>query len=177
VLSERQGILRCLVATVAPGRASVQDDVTGAVIGDLQASGFAIVRSVTVNREKEYIDQLLLSVVVANEADAVVLIGGAGIGPRDYACEAIDQMADRRIEGFGEEYRRLQRQDHASLASVVLSRATAGVYNGCVLVALPRQSAGVARRAVQELVGPILARAAEVATGAAAGRGTARALS
>jgi molybdenum cofactor biosynthesis protein B len=73
----------------------------------------------------------------SNEADAIILIGGVGIGPRDYTCEAVDDMADRRMEGFGEMYRRflLEETDHGPGA--VLVRAAAGVCNGSVLLAIP----------------------------------------
>jgi molybdopterin biosynthesis enzyme MoaB len=158
--------LRCLVATVALGRASVRDDVTQVAIYEVEAAGFQVVRSVTVNREKEFIVQLLSNVATGNEADASILIGGDGIGPRDYACEAVDELTDHRIEGFGEEYRRVLREgDDGSLVTAVLTRASAGVYGQCVVIALPRQAASVLRRAMQELVVPLLPQAVRIATG------------
>jgi molybdenum cofactor biosynthesis protein B len=122
--------LRCLIATIALGRASVRDDVTQVVIDELRAAQFIVERSVTVNREKEFIRQLVSSVVDSNEADAIVLIGGAGVGPRDFTCEAVDDLADRRLEGFGEAYRRLLFEAGESYPKVVTARATACVYNG-----------------------------------------------
>ncbi len=159
------GPLRCLVATIALGRTSVRDDVAKLVVDELQRAGFQVVRSVTVNREKNFIEQLLENVSASNEADAIILIGGAGIGPRDYACEVVDGLAHRRIEGFGEEYRRLLRADDESIVRAVLTRATAGAYNGCVVFALPRQTLGRVRRAVQTLLVPILPEAVRIATG------------
>ena len=159
------GPLRCLVGTIALGRASVRDDVTQVAIDEVQATGFQVVRSVTVNREKEFIVQLLSNVATGNEADAIILIGGAGIGPRDYACEAVDELADRRIEGFGEEYRRVLREGDGSLVTAVLTRASAGVYGQCVVMALPRQAASVLRRAMQKVVLPMLPAAVQIATG------------
>ena len=46
-----------------------------------------------------------------NEADVVILIGGVGLGLRDYTCEAVDGLADRRIEGFGEAFRQMMRDE------------------------------------------------------------------
>ena len=157
--------LRCLVGTIALGRASIREDVTQVAVDEVQAAGFEVVRSVTVNREKDFIVQLLSNVATGNEADATILIGGAGIGPRDYACEAVDELADRRIEGFGEEYRRVLREGDGSLVTSVLTRASAGVYGQCVVIALPRQPASVLRRAMQELVLPMLPQAVRIATG------------
>jgi molybdenum cofactor biosynthesis protein B len=158
--------VRCLVATVALGRASVRDDVTQVIVDELRAGGCQVVRSVTVHREKLYIRQLMESVAAGNEADAVVFVGGAGIGPRDYACEVIDELADRRIEGYGEEYRRILREGERPVAKFVLTRATAGIYNNCIAVAMPRQAADVVRRAVQRLLLPVLPEALRIITGA-----------
>jgi molybdopterin biosynthesis enzyme MoaB len=139
--------------------------VTEVVLEELRSAQIEVVRSVTVNREKQFIGQLVRNVSTGNEADVIVLIGGAGIGPRDYACEAIDALSDRRIEGFGEEYRRVLREDPDSLVSAVLSRAVAGVCDGTIVVALPRQSPQVLRRAVKKVLLPILPQAVRIAGG------------
>jgi molybdenum cofactor biosynthesis protein B len=159
------GALRCLVATIALGRTSIRDDVTKLVVDELQAVGFQVVRSVTVNREREFIAQLLENVSADNDADVIILLGGSGIGPRDYVCEVVDGLASRRLEGFGEEYRRLLRADGQPAARAVLTRATAGEFNGCVVLALPRQSLPVVRRAMRDLVLPILPEAVRIVAG------------
>jgi molybdenum cofactor biosynthesis protein B len=161
---------RCLVATVAAGRASIKEDVTQVIVGSLRAAGFLVERSLTVHREKEFIEQLVSTVANGNEADAILLVGGVGVGPRDYTCEALDHLADRRMEGFGEAYRRLLFDATNAIASVVTVRAMAAVYNGCVVVALPRQNAAVMQRAMATLVIPMLPEAMRIATGAAVPR-------
>jgi len=164
-VSDPNNSVRCLVATIAPGRASVRDDVTNVVLEELKSAQIHLVRSVIVNREKQFIEQLVRNVSTGNEADAIVLIGGAGIGPRDYACEAVDALADRRIEGFGEEYRRVLREDADSVATAVLSRAMAGVCDGAIVVALPRQTPEIMRRAVRNVLLPMLPQAVRIAGG------------
>ena len=164
-MSDAKTSVRCLVATIAPGRASVRDDVTHVVVEELKSAQIDIVRSVVVNREKQFIEQLVRNVSTGNEADVIVLIGGAGIGPRDYACEAVEALAERRIEGFGEEYRRLLREDPDSVVSAVLSRATAGVCDGAIVLALPRQTPEIMRRVVQRLLVPVLPQAVRIAGG------------
>jgi molybdenum cofactor biosynthesis protein B len=156
--------LRCLVATVALGRASVRDDVTQVVLDELHAGGVAISRSLTVHRERQFIEQLVANVASSNEADAIILIGGVGIGPPDYTCEAVDKLADRRVEGFGEAYRRLLLEG-GDVAGAAITRATAGVCDQCVVIALPRQSAAVIRRAMQSLVMPLLPDAVRISAG------------
>jgi molybdopterin adenylyltransferase len=158
-----EGALRCLVATVALGRASVRDDVAQIVIDELRTAGFVVTRSLTVHREKEFVTQLVASATSSNEADALILIGGVGIGPRDFTCEAVIEMADRRMEGFGEAYRRLLLEDGSEGALLV--RAEAAVCNQCVVLALPRQPAATTRAAMTRVVVPILPEAVRIAAG------------
>lgn len=161
---EHPSVPRTVVAIVAPGRGSGQEDVPGIVVEELHAANLTFVRSVTVTREKHFIQQLVSNIANSNEADAIILIGGVGLGPRDFTCEAVDGLVDRRIEGFGEEYRRLLREELGAGPGALLQRATAGVYNKCVVFALPRQAAAV-RRALQALVVPTLAEAVRTACG------------
>ncbi len=164
-MSEHHGsIPRVVVATVAVGRASIGEDSAKIVIDELTAAHFKFVRSVTVNRDTQYIKLLVSHVSNDNEADAIVLIGGTGVGPRDYTCEALDAFVERRIEGFGEAYRRLLRDELHFGTSALLARATAGVYNKCVIFALPRRPAEL-RPAMQTLVVPILQEAVQSAAG------------
>ncbi len=166
-------VRRFVVATVAGGRASVKDDVAQIVSDEVNATEVAfvshikvnrLVRSVTVNREARYIEQLVMQIANNNEADVVVLIGGVGIGPRDYTCETVDRLVNHRIEGFGESFRRMLREDLNVGPEALLARAAAGIYNQCVVVALPRQVDPL-RRAMQTLVLPIAGIAVRTAVG------------
>lgn len=154
---------RVLVATVTAYRSRTLEELAKAVTDDIRAV-FLLVRSVIVKGEPQYIQQLISNVATGNEADAIVMIGGTGFGPLDYTCDAIDRFVERRIEGFGEAYRHLLRQEFEAGPSALLARATAGVYSQCVVFALSGQPAQV-RRAVESLVMPVLPDAVELATG------------
>src|SRR5580693_5533564 len=101
---------RVLVATVTTYKSRTLEDLAKAVTDDVRAA-FSLIRSVMVKGDPEYIRQLVSSVATANEADAMIVVGGAGFGPFDSTCEAIDGLVERRIEGFGQEYRRLLREE------------------------------------------------------------------
>jgi molybdopterin biosynthesis enzyme MoaB len=160
--SERP-VPRVLVATVMAYRSRTLEDLAKSATDDLRAV-FSLVRSVTVKSEALFIRQLVASVATSNEADAVVIIGGTGFGPFDNTCEAIDGLVERRIEGFGEDYRHLLREEFAAGPSAMLARATAGVYSQCVVYALSGPAPQV-RRGIETLVMPTLADAIELATG------------
>jgi molybdopterin biosynthesis enzyme MoaB len=141
----------------------VKEDVTQVVIDALRTAAFVVERAATVNREKKFIHDLVLSIGGSHEADAIVIIGGVGVGPHDVTCEALDELADRRMDGFGEAYRRLLVDTGESVADVVTGRAMAAVYNGCVVIALPRQTRAIMRRTMQALVVPMLPKAVRIA--------------
>jgi molybdenum cofactor biosynthesis protein B len=92
------------------------------------------------------------------------MVGGTGFGPRDNTCEAINAFVDRRIEGFGESYRRLLREELGLGSRAMLSRATAGVYNRCLVFALTGRP-GEVTRAVEQLIVPALTEAVALASG------------
>lgn len=155
---------RFVVATVAQGRGSVKDDVAQIAIDALNDAQCKLIRHVTVNRERVFIEQLVRHLSDSNEADVVLLIGGAGLGPRDYTCEVVDDLADRRVEGFGEAFRKLLVEKLAAGVTSVLARATACISNKCLIVALPRHPEST-RVAMKELVIPIATTAVRVASG------------
>jgi molybdenum cofactor biosynthesis protein B len=161
----KHGAPRVLVAAVA-GRAGAVEDLAKGIGEDLHAAGFRFVRSVVVKAEPQFIQQLVSNVSNDNEADAIVMLGGAGFGPRDVTCEALDMFFERRIEGFGEAFRRLLFEEFAGGPSAFLARATAGVYNQCLVFALTGPPLAV-KRAVQSLIAPVLAEAVDLATGRA----------
>jgi len=67
--------------------------------------------------------------------DAIIFIGGTGISKTDLTYEAIMEIVEKKMEGFGEIFRMLSYRDIGSAA--IMSRATAGVINGRLLVAIP----------------------------------------
>jgi molybdopterin adenylyltransferase len=157
-------VLRVVVATVTAGRASFQDDAARLVIDEVREAKLTFVRSVVVNGELHFIQQLVSNVSNSNEADVIIMVGGTGLGPRDLTCEALDAFLERHIEGFGEAYRHLLREEFKVGAGAMLARATAGVYNRCLVFALPKNTSRL-RRAMQLIVLPTLREAAELAAG------------
>jgi molybdenum cofactor biosynthesis protein B len=153
---------RVLVAAVTQSRSGIVESLAKAVTEEVLQRSLTLVRNVVVNGERQYIQQLVSNVSNANEADAIIMVGGVGIGPRDETCEAIDAFVERHLEGFGDAFRRML------LAEIgvhsLLARATAGVYNRCLVFAMSGREADV-RRAMVELVLPTLPKAVELATG------------
>ncbi len=89
--------------------------------------------------------------------DSVQLIffnGGTGISRRDRTYDVLNREIEKELTGFGELFRMLSFDQVG--AAAMLSRATAGVYRGKVIVSTPGSPAAV-RLAWEKLVGPELA--------------------
>lgn len=70
------------------------------------------------------------------EIDLVLCTGGTGITSRDSTYEALESLLHKRLDGFGELFRRLSYDAIGPRA--ILSRALAGtVVGGGIVVALP----------------------------------------
>ena len=95
----------------------------------------------------------IVAAIEGDGADAVVTTGGTGIAPRDQTYEAVDALLEKRLDGFGEAFRRLSWDEVGPRA--ILSRAVAGTRGRAVLVALPGSVKGV-RLAVTQVLGPVL---------------------
>ncbi len=67
--------------------------------------------------------------------DAIIATGGTGIGPRDVTIETLEGFFEKKIDGFGELFRMESIKEVGNAA--MLSRASAGVYNGVVIFCLP----------------------------------------
>jgi molybdenum cofactor biosynthesis protein B len=84
-------------------------------------------------------------------ADVVVTTGGTGLTPDDVTVEAVDDLFDRAIPGFGELFRWLSYEEVGPMA--MASRATAGVVEDRLVFCLPG-SENAARTGAEELIAP-----------------------
>ena len=98
--------------------------------------------------------QLWIALGTFNEhVQAVIINGGTGISRRDSTFEAVDEMLEKRLSGFGEIFRYLTYQEIGSPA--IMTRATAGIINGRVLFSIPGSENAV-RLAMEKLILPEL---------------------
>jgi molybdenum cofactor biosynthesis protein B len=149
-----------VTVTVSDTR-SAADDASGRALAE-ELGAFVLVRHALVRDEPSEIAAVVRGVVEAREADAIVFTGGTGIAPRDRTYEALDAMFDKRLDGFGEAFRRLSWDEIGPRA--ILSRATAGTVGTCIVFALPGSVKG-ARLGARALVAPILAHAVDLLQG------------
>ena len=76
-----------------------------------------------------------------DQVDVIITTGGTGLTGRDITPEALDEIADKHIPGFGEIFRYLSFKTIGT--SAIQSRACAVLAKGKYVFALPGSSGGV----------------------------------
>ena len=90
---------------------------------------------------KEDIIKIINQWIEKKEIDIVITTGGTGLTGRDITPEALDEIADKHIPGFGEVFRAISLETVGT--SSIQSRACAVLAKGKYIFALPGSSGGV----------------------------------
>jgi len=139
--AEELAPLRCGVITVSDSR-TVQTDESGALLKQLLVqSGHLIKHYALLPNNQQQVTTLVEQLLDA-DLDVLILTGGTGLGQRDRTVEAIRDLLDKELPGFGELFRLLSFQEQIGSAAI-LSRAICGVAKGRLLVSLPGSKAAV----------------------------------
>ena len=99
-----------------------------------------VVRKICIDSKKE-IKKILKDWTKKKNIDVIITTGGTGLTGRDITPEALDDIADKHIPGFGEVFRTVSLQTVGT--SSIQSRACAILANGKYIFALPGSSGGV----------------------------------
>jgi molybdopterin adenylyltransferase len=154
--------IRVAVVTVSDTRTPADDESGRLVREHVEASGFTVAFYAIVRDEPDDLRALVARICDDDLGDAIVTTGGTGIAPRDCTCEALEPLLEKRLDGFGEAFRRLSWDQIGPRAT--LSRAIAGVHRGRVIAALPGSPKAIAL-AMDRVLVPILPHAVALARG------------
>ena len=116
-------------------------DISGETIAEIiEVAGFSKRLKDIVPDEIPAISEKLIEWSDSGEVDIIFTTGGTGLGPRDVTPEATKSILDLEIPGIGESMR-IKTLDRTPFA--ILSRSTAGIRSGCLIVNLPGSPKGV----------------------------------
>ena len=127
--------------TVTDSR-TIDTDKSGAIlVKKIKEQNHKLIDRKIVSDEKEKIKKIILEWLKKDELDVIITTGGTGLTGRDITPEALKDIADKEIPGFGELFRDLSYKTIGT--SSMQSRACAVLANGKYIFALPGSSGGV----------------------------------
>ena len=127
--------------TVTDTRTLKTDKSGNILVKKINKAGHNLVEREICKDSKKDIKKILKIWIKIKKIDVIITTGGTGLTGRDITPEAVDEIADKKIPGFGEIFR------YISLSTVgtssIQSRACAVLANGKYVFALPGSSGGV----------------------------------
>ena len=146
----------CAVMTVSDTRTPDTDTGGRAVVDLLHAAGHIVLDHQLVPDAAAAIRNAITQWTKRDDVQAIITTGGTGIARRDGTFDALGDLFERTVPGFGELFRALSFQEIG--AAAMLSRAEAGVIGGRIVFLLPGSEPAV-RLAMTQLIVPELAHA------------------
>ncbi len=125
--------LRIGIITASDTRTTETDESGRLIKTMLEAAGHQVAYYEIIPDEPDRIAKAIIEHL--SHLDGIITNGGTGISARDSTFEAVRSLLHKELEGFGELFRMLSYQEIGSAA--FLSRATAGVRAGKLVVSLP----------------------------------------
>ena len=121
---------------------TIETDKSGAIlVKKIDEQNHKLIDRKLVKDEKVLIKKILSEWIKKDNIDVIITTGGTGLTGRDITPEAIKDLADKEIPGFGELFRELSYKTVGT--SAMQSRACAVLANGKYIFALPGSSGGV----------------------------------
>ena len=127
--------------TVTDTRTFENDKSGSILVNKIEESKHTLIDRKICKDNKEEIIKILKEWTNQKNIDVIITTGGTGLTGRDITPEAIDEIADKYIPGFGEVFRTISLKTVGT--SAIQSRACAVLANGKYIFALPGSSGGV----------------------------------
>jgi molybdopterin adenylyltransferase len=126
--------VKIALITVSDTRTEETDVNVRWLRGEIEAAGHEVVAYRLIRDEPEQV-AAVLEELAGGEARILLWNGGTGIAPRDTTYDVLSRKLEKTLPGFGELFRMLSYEVVGPAA--MLSRATAGVYRGKLVISTP----------------------------------------
>ena len=151
-IAAEEGPVSVAIVTVSDSRTPETDTNAAFLREQLETDNNKVTEYQIIKDEPDQVEEML-DKMTSTDAQVVIFNGGTGIAPRDTTFDVLNRKLEKTLPGFGELFRMFS-YDQVG-AAAMLSRATAGVYRGKVIISTPGSNAAV-RLAWEKLIGPEL---------------------
>ncbi len=141
-----------LFAELLQGR-EPQDESGVLALKILRENGISKVSKLIIPNDKALTQRYVQYLHEKHNINTIITIGGTGPSHRDQTIDAIREIADKELPGFGELFRRLSERKLGP--HIILTRASAFIYRRCVIFCLPGSPDAV-EIALKEIILPTL---------------------
>ncbi len=129
-----------------------QTDKSGKIAMEmLKAEGHSIIAYDIVRNRDDEIRNAINKYLADSKIRVIITSGGTGPGVRDRTVEVLENMFDRRFDGFGEHFRRISYEEIGLPA--IYSRSIAGIIGNTIAYCLPG-SKNAMRTALEKVILP-----------------------
>jgi molybdenum cofactor synthesis domain-containing protein len=143
------------------GSSGKREDLSGAAIREyIEVLGWKVKTYLIVPDDLEELESALLAMCEEEKLDLIFTTGGTGFSPRDNTPEATKKVIEKEVPGIPE-IMRLESLKKTPRA--MLSRATAGIRKGTLIINLPGSLKAV--RECLDILFPTLIHGLEILTG------------
>lgn len=127
--------------TVTDTRTFENDKSGGILVNKIREADHNLIDRKICKDNKDDIKDIINEWLKEKNIDVIITTGGTGLTGRDITPEALNEIADKHIPGFGEMFRYISIKSVGT--SSIQSRACAVLANGKYVFALPGSSGGV----------------------------------
>jgi len=143
----------CALLVTSDVRRPETDETGKAAIEMLEGAGHRVAAYVIAGNDAVQIRDAVRGFLNDDKIKVIITSGGTGIGRNDRTVDAITPLLEKRMEGFGELFRRLSQEEVGEAA--MMSRATAGVASNKLVFCLPG-SKGAMELGLRKIILPAL---------------------
>ncbi len=146
-----RGPVTVAIVTVSDTRTPETDQNRRYIEDQMAAGGHRVAAYRLIRDEPDQVAAVIDELTALPDVQIILFNGGTGISPRDTTYDVVSRRLEKTLPGFGELFRLLSYQQVG--AAAMLSRATAGVCRGKVIVSMPG-SPNAVQTALEQLILP-----------------------
>lgn len=146
-----RGPVTVAIVTVSDTRTPETDQNRRYIEDQMAALGHRVAAYRLIRDEPDQVAAIIDELTALPDVQIILFNGGTGISPRDTTYDVVSRRLEKTLPGFGELFRLLSYQQVG--AAAMLSRATAGVCRGKVIVSMPG-SPNAVQTALEQLILP-----------------------
>ena len=124
----------CGIITLSDSRKSEKLDLSGKYMAEEISKGYTVKSRKIIPDEREELINAI-DEMISEGNDVILTTGGTGLDTRDITVETVEELFEKKLDGFGEIFRAKSYDEIG--AAALLSRATAGVYKKSVIFSMP----------------------------------------